>query len=160
MFHSSGIVRPDQPWSTTMSVNTDIVFAEHVTLRMSLDVEGYEVPYGLSDFYFAWYYYYYGEKLKGDSRFADFDDYGGGRFTNGRTIYDWLTDPHPKRGDIQVELTSSQGTTCILCTLNQNLELTTIHSIRLLDLQVVYVLPQSQCYKRKSEASKELKPTD
>ena len=117
MFHSSGTVRPDQPWSTTLSINTDIVFVEHVILRMSLDVKGYDVAYGLSDFNNAYYYYYdYDETVKGDGRFVDFDfdDYGGARSKNGRTIYDWLADPHPKRGDIQVELTSPQGTTSIM----------------------------------------------
>ena len=74
MFHSSGTVRPDQPWSTTLSINTDIILVERVILKMSLDVEGYDVAYGLSDFYNAYYYYYYDydEAVKGDGRFAEF----------------------------------------------------------------------------------------
>ena len=117
MFHSSGTARPNQPWSTTLSINTDIVFVEHVVLTMSLSVKGYSVGYDLYDFYLALYeYYYFSKSIKGDSGFADFDfdEYKDARSNNGRTIYNWLADPHPKRGDIQVELTSPSGTTSIM----------------------------------------------
>ena len=34
--------------------------------------------------------------------------------TDNEEIYDWLEDPHPRRGDIKIELTSPQGTVSTL----------------------------------------------
>ena len=76
------------------SSNDQITSLEHVVARMSLYVRGY--PYSsefdYDDFYDAIYDYYY-----------DID-----------RIYDWLQSPHPRRGDIKIELTSPHGTTSVL----------------------------------------------
>ena len=59
---------------------------------MSLYVEGYYREFDYYDFYDAVYDYHY-----------DID-----------RLYDWLRDPHPRRGDIKIELTSPQGTNSVL----------------------------------------------
>ena len=61
---------------------------------MSLYVRGYSYysEFDYDDFSDAYYYYY-----------NDID-----------RIYDWLQSPHPRRGDIKIELTSPHGTTSVL----------------------------------------------
>lgn len=82
---------------------------------MSLSLHDYGVGYDESSFYDA-LYHYYADVVNDDKEFVDFDfdDYNSRKSLNGKTIYDWLADPHPKRGDISVELTSPQGTTSIM----------------------------------------------
>ena len=59
---------------------------------MSLSVEGYYSEFDYYDLYDAIYQYY-----------DDID-----------RLYDWLESPHPRRGDIKIELISPQGTSCVL----------------------------------------------
>ena len=70
---------------TGSSVN----FLEHVVVTMSLSLSNYGTEYSYSDYQYQMEY--------------DPDN-----------IYNWLRDPHPKRGDIQITLTSPQGTTSTL----------------------------------------------
>ena len=96
-----------------------MVYLEHVVLTVTLTLEGYDVAYKESDFYDA-YSYYYPESDKNGEGFADFEfDEGVGRDvsyaeTYSSTFRQWLEAPHPRRGDIQVELTSPRGTTSVL----------------------------------------------
>lgn len=68
-----------------------IRFLEHVVLTISLKViiRGYQQVYRLEDFFS------YLKSVGNDTE----------------QLITWLRDPHPRRGDIQVELTSPQGTT-------------------------------------------------
>ena len=77
------------PINVTRSSANNISFIEHVVLYMSLDLYSYGTGYDYSDF-------------------NDELTYGDG------DIYEWLQDPHPKRGDIQITLTSPHGTTSTL----------------------------------------------
>jgi hypothetical protein len=69
--------------------SSGISFLEHVVVAMSLSLSSYETEYDYSD------YEYEKENYPGN-------------------IYNWLRDPHPKRGDIQITLTSPYGTTSTL----------------------------------------------
>ncbi len=66
-----------------------ISFLEHVVVSMSLNLRSYGRGYSSSDFFIQL-------------------EYGSG------SILDWILDSHPKRGDIQITLTSPQGTTSTL----------------------------------------------
>ena len=91
MFSYSQLHRYTQlynPYTTTFTVNsysTNIRFLEHVVLNMSLTLENYGTEY------------YYD-----DLAYHNYD------------MYDFLTESHPRRGDIQVELTSPHGTKSVL----------------------------------------------
>lgn len=69
-----------------------ILSLEHVVLTISLEVRDYEQEYKSED-YFNFY------KTVGN---------------NTEQLVDWLTDPHPRRGDIEIQLTSPQNTTSTL----------------------------------------------
>ena len=69
----------------------DIKFLEHVVVTLTLEIHGYGAPYDYGDFY--------SELYSSDS---------------GEDIYDWLQFPHPRRGDVEIELTSPAGTRSIL----------------------------------------------
>ena len=71
-----------------------IASLEHVIVKMSLSIGGvsYYSHYDYEDLYDAIYEYY--------------DDTEG--------LYDWLENPHPRRGDIKIELMSPQGTNSVL----------------------------------------------
>ena len=62
----------------------DIKYLEHVVVAITLEIHGYGAPYDYEDFY---------NELYGDE-----------------DIYDWLGTPHPRRGDVKIELTSPAGT--------------------------------------------------
>lgn len=70
--------------------HVDVVYLEHVVVNMSLTLYNYGVGYDVNDF-----------KIKSNN--LDDDD-----------LYLWLKDPHPRRGDIKIELTSPQGTVSTL----------------------------------------------
>ena len=61
---------------------------------MSLNVHTYGTNFDYDDFY---------DELYHDYLYGDIDD-----------IYDWLDNPHPRRGDIMIELTSPHGTKSVL----------------------------------------------
>ena len=73
----------------TSQAAKSISFLEHVVVSMSLDLYNYGIGYDYEDFIYEATYY------------PD-------------EIYEWLQDPHPKRGDIQITLTSPHGTTSTL----------------------------------------------
>ena len=64
-------------------------FIEHVVLTISLEVRGYEQEYTEDDFF----------------------DYHATVGNDTEQLVAWLTDEHPRRGDIQIELTSPMNTT-------------------------------------------------
>lgn len=68
----------------------DIVYLEHVVVNMTLVLHNYGVGYDVDDFEI-------------ESSYLDSDD-----------LYQWLEDPHPRRGDMKIELTSPQGTVSTL----------------------------------------------
>ena len=68
-----------------------MLFLEHVVVTLSLKLHAYGRGYDYSDFYDELYFT------------DDKDD-----------VYDWLQSKHPRRGDIQIKLTSPSGTTSIL----------------------------------------------
>jgi hypothetical protein len=84
---------PHTDISTTFQVTSssanNISFLEHVVVTMSLTLRSYGTSY-------------------------DYDDFGYELILNPDHIYTWLASPHPKRGDIQITLTSPQGTTSTL----------------------------------------------
>lgn len=101
---------------TTIVVDsTDIVYLEHVVLTLNLTLHEYGTGFGESDFYDA-YNYYYPNSDKGGEGFLDFeyDQLAADEPNNAASFQEWLVAPHPRRGDIQVELTSPQGTTSIM----------------------------------------------
>ena len=67
-----------------------ITFLEHVVLTATVSLSGYSRGYSAADFGNQNVYYYNEEQIR------------------------WLTDPHLRRGDIQIELTSPDSTTSIL----------------------------------------------
>lgn len=86
---------PGQPYIIKVNITAEqvpIAFLEHVILTMSVRVEGYNVSYGI-------------------------EDYNTQRDQNNWTAEqerDWLTLSHPRRGDIQIQLTSPSGTVSTL----------------------------------------------
>lgn len=83
--------RRGQPLVFTFDItaNSNISFLEHVIVTMSLDVRGYTQSY-------------------------DESDYNSLDKTNHDQVNAWLESEHPRRGDIQVILTSPQQTRSIL----------------------------------------------
>ena len=72
--------------------NSEIMFLEHVIVTLTLEVHTtYGREYDYDDFY-------------GELTYADDLD----------EVYDWLRDPHPRRGDVEIELRSPSGTTSVL----------------------------------------------
>ena len=71
-----------------------ISFLEHVVITMSLNIHTHGTNFDYDDFYDELYY---------DYLYGDID-----------AIYDWLDNPHPRRGDIKIELTSPHGTKSVL----------------------------------------------
>ena len=67
-------------------------FLEHVVLTASLHVQGFNRAYDFQDFFL----------------------FSSSVGNNMEALKDWLKDPHPRRGDIQLELTSPQGTSSIV----------------------------------------------
>ena len=67
------------------------MFLEHVVVTLTLELHAYGRGYDYSDFYDELY-------------FTDDND----------DVYDWLQSKHPRRGDIQIELTSPSNTTSTL----------------------------------------------
>lgn len=89
-----GTIRNHQPWTTTFNVQSSsvgIVYLEHVVVNMTLTIHGYLRSYDVSDF-----------QHEVDEA-SDVDE-----------VYQWLQDPHPRRGDIKIQLTSPRGTTSTL----------------------------------------------
>ena len=84
-----------QPLTVTFNVNSansgGISFLEHIVVTATLTVEGYTLSYDYSDLE---------DELNWITDFAD--------------LQRWLEDSHPRRGDIQILLTSPQGTTSTL----------------------------------------------
>ena len=77
---------------TVSRASPSIVFLEHVVLIASLSIEGISRRYELSDYvYFIKY-----------------------EATDVASLENWLQDPHPRRGDIMIELISPQGTSSTL----------------------------------------------
>lgn len=73
------------------SSDIGIAYLEHIVVNMTLTIGGYSRGYDISDF-------------EDEASIAlDVDQ-----------LYEWLQDPHPRRGDIKIQLTSPQGTTSIL----------------------------------------------
>ena len=68
----------------------DIIYLEHVVVNMTLALYNYGVGYDVNDFEI-------------ESSKLDDDD-----------LSQWLKDPHPRRGDIKIELTSPRGTVSTL----------------------------------------------
>ena len=90
----SGQIRHQQPWTTTFSVqssNVGIAYLEHVIVNMTLSIGGYTRGYEPDDFE---------DEL---NHITDIDE-----------LYQWLQDPHPRRGDIKIQLTSPHGTVSTL----------------------------------------------
>ena len=85
--------------------NSELVFLEHVVVYMTLNIVGYSKGYSYSDLLD-----FQRDDKDFDSNFyyEDFDAKETGDY------YDFLTASHPRRGDIQVTLTSPRGTTSIL----------------------------------------------
>ena len=73
------------------SFDVGIAYLEHVVVNMTLAVRGYITGYDSSDFEQELY------------DITDVDE-----------LYQWLQDPHPRRGDIKIQLTSPQGTVSTL----------------------------------------------
>ena len=69
-----------------------VQFLEHVVLTISLKIRDYPREYSPQDFFL------YRSSVGNDTV----------------RLIDWLRDPHPRRGDIQIELTSPQGTRSML----------------------------------------------
>ena len=69
-----------------------IQFLEHVVLSITLEVKGYGEEYEVDDF------------------FTLYQSVGN----NTEELVAWLTDQHPRRGDVEIELTSPQNTTSTL----------------------------------------------
>ena len=63
------------------------MFLEHVVITLTLEIHAYGTKYNYDDFY---------EELYGSEDSED--------------IYDWLRSPHPRRGDVELTLTSPSGT--------------------------------------------------
>ena len=86
----------------TITVNEDnlpahyhsVGFLEHVVVTMSLTIHGFTKGYESSDFYDELYDAIYDDNI---------DD-----------IYTWMENRHPRRGDIEIELTSPSGTRSVL----------------------------------------------
>ena len=76
----------------SVSRSNTIAFLEHVVLSASLTVRGYSRSYGRDDLRY----------------FILIDSPTNEEYKR------WLQDPHPRRGDIMIELTSPQGTTSTL----------------------------------------------
>ena len=68
-----------------------ITFLEHVVLTMSLTIKNRGTRYSYDDYNTEYY------------QTEDFD-----------ALYEWLSDSHPRRGDINIELASPQGTKSVL----------------------------------------------
>ena len=95
-YHSQNIpvyhystVRQHHPLNVTFDVTTDggISFLEHVIVKISLSVNGYSVGFGYEDF-----------------------DLQLSIASNVDELLSWLEHPHPRRGDINIQLTSPHGT--------------------------------------------------
>ena len=71
-----------------------IAFLEHVVLTLSLTIKNRGTGYSYDD---------YNTEYANDYLTGDFD-----------ALYEWLSDAHPRRGDIKIELTSPQGTKSVL----------------------------------------------
>ena len=82
-------------WTTTFTVSqfTPITYLEHVVVNITLTVGGYSRGYDTSDLQY------------------EIDSH---HFANTDELYKWLEDPHPRRGDIKIQLTSPQGTVSTL----------------------------------------------
>lgn len=90
-----GIAHPGQPYSGTFNITAEhlpLEFIEHVIVIMAVNIEGYNKSYGIGNY----------SKLKAEGNWTQEEE------------HDWLISPHPRRGDIKIELTSPAGTTSIL----------------------------------------------
>ena len=77
------------PFDVTDFTAGGISYLEHVVVKITLEIRGYSRGYDTNDFLNE----------------VNFDPEG---------IYIWLEDPHTRRGDIQIELTSPDSTTSVL----------------------------------------------
>ena len=112
-------IDPEKFATTSISVNkTDVVYLEHVVLTVTLTLEGYNKEYDQSDFYEAYSYYYPNSEKNDEILDFEFDEQANRDAnyaeTYSATLVQWLEAPHPRRGDIQVELTSPYGTTSVM----------------------------------------------
>ena len=89
-------IYPNRPWTTTFNVqpsDVNIVYLEHVVVNMTLTILDYGHGYDISDYN---------------------DFVNSVHTTDIEQVYQWLQNPHPRRGDIKIELTSPQGTVSTL----------------------------------------------
>ena len=101
---NASYARHNSPITTHFSINGgDVLYLEHVVVKMSLTIGGYSNSYDYTDLYDYLDYYY-------DRDFDPKAHTGNSE----RDLYDWLENSHTRRGDIQIELTSPQGTKSIL----------------------------------------------
>lgn len=87
-------------------------FVEHVTLRLTLKVHGYRMPYSLSTL--CKYLSSLTTLPSSPLSCAHIESVFGSEGVTDQRLATWLSSPHPRRGDIQVELTSPRGTTSVL----------------------------------------------
>lgn len=92
-------------------------FVEHVTLRLTLTVQGYRTSYSLSTLckYLSTLAPSPLSSSSSSSLLCDnIDSFFGSDGAIDQRLDSWLSSPHARRGDIQVELTSPRGTTSVL----------------------------------------------
>ena len=68
--------------------HSNIAYLEHVVVTMTINVRGYTITYSMTSLL---------DIIK--------------HFTSEQEILNWLQSPHPRRGDIKVDLTAPSGTT-------------------------------------------------
>ena len=100
-------MQPNTPETLIFNVPNDseLVFLEHVVIYMTLSVTGYSEGYGYGDLNEL---QHNGKDFDSDFEYEDFNLKENGQY------YEFLTASHPRRGDIQVTLTSPRGTLSIL----------------------------------------------
>ena len=84
-------------------------FLEHVVVTVTLTVQGYSKGYDYNTIY-----KYYTHISKDDQESLDFYYEDNDLKEDKKDVNDWLANPHPRRGDIMLELTSPQNTTSVL----------------------------------------------
>jgi subtilisin-like proprotein convertase family protein len=86
---------PGQPYSEIFNITAEQVsigFLEHVVLTTTVDVMGYNISFGSNNL----------TELREENNWTPEQERA------------WLTMPHPRRGDIKIQLTSPSGTTSTL----------------------------------------------
>lgn len=86
---------PGQPYTRRVNITAEkipVAFLEHVIVTMSVQVDGFNVSYSVNDY----------NTQKEQSNWTAEQE------------HDWLTSSHPRRGDIEIQLTSPSGTVSTL----------------------------------------------